>query len=286
MGAGIGVAWALYRMVLMRRRGDHRSSDRYIATAFGFAASAVVVSTVLAARARRLLPLGDGEPRPGARMSPSGRPATFSGESIVFMVMLAAVLVIVGFAVGRGVRPSTAACGPDRGDRGWPVSTRPLPGVVRVPRRGAACRSDGGVAPRPDQPPPAVGQGSDAGAHARDRGSGDDAARSGHRLRLGTVAAHPDSVSFRRIHRRPGRVLDQRWAAWFRRLGMVIVAALVIAVGCSAAVLATTPKSHFDAQVPAATLRAANAYADGPSGRRTSSPTRSPGPSSCGGTPI
>ena len=260
MGAGIGVAWALYRMILMRRRGDHHSSDRYIATAFGFAASAVVISTysphALGVYYRSVME----NPNLAHYVTEWG-PATFSGESLVFMVMVAAVLVIVGFAVGRGVRPSIPLAA-------LTVVTA-VAGIHAIRYQvwfafpAAVLLADlmEAVAPSADQPPPAVGK-----ARTRARMLGIAAAVM---MLLGAVTAFGSGQSLRiQILCLFGGFIAglvafsiSGGAAWFRRLGMVIVAALVIAVGCSAAVLATTPKSHFDAQVPAATLRAANAYA-------------------------
>ncbi len=260
MGAGIGVVWAMYRMILMRRRGDHRSSDRYIATAFGFAASAVVISTysphALGVYYRSVM-----ENSNLAHYVTEWGPATFSGESLAFLVMVAAVLVIVGFAVGRGVRPSlplaaltlvTAAAG-----------IHAIRYQVWFAFPAAVLLADlmEAVAPSAGQTSPVTGK-----ARLRARMLGIAGAVM---MLLGAVTAFGSGQSIRiQVLCLFGGFIAglvafsiSGGAAWFRRLGMVIVAALVLAVGCSAMVLATTPQSHFDVAVPTSTLRAANAYA-------------------------
>jgi hypothetical protein len=260
MGAGIGVAWALFRMILMRRRGDHRSSDRYLATAFGFAASAVVISPysphALGVYYRAVM-----ENPNLAHYVTEWRPTTFSAENLAFLVMVAAVLVIVGYAAGRGVRPSlplaalavvTAAAG-----------IHAIRYQVWFAFPAAVLLADlmEAVAPSAAQPMPAEGK-----ARLRARMLGIAAAVM---MLLGAVTAFGSGQSLRiQILCLFGGFIAglvafsvSGGAAWFRRLGMVIVAAFALAVGCSAVVLATTPQSNFDKGVPASTLRAANAYA-------------------------
>ena len=115
MGAGIAAGWAIYRMVVMRRRGDSRSSDRYIATAFAFGASALLVSTysphALVDYYRSVLQ------NPSlARYVPEWAPATFTGVSLVFVLLLALVLVVVGCGYRPRQAPVDSAGGADRGD--------------------------------------------------------------------------------------------------------------------------------------------------------------------------
>lgn len=259
MGAGIAAGWAIYRMVVMRRRGDSRSSDRYIATAFAFGASALLVSTysphALVDYYRSVLQ------NPSlAQYVPEWAPATFTGVSLVFVLLLALVLVVVGVAIGRGKRPSIPLA--------VLTAVMALAGVHAVryqvwfafPAAVLVADLMESIAPTGERPAP------DRKAGSRARMLGIAAAVM---LVLGAVLAFVPGQSIRvQLLCLFGGFIAGLVAfsiggagAGFRRLGIVLMAALAIAVLCSTVVLATTSDSRFDAQLPAGAVSAANAYA-------------------------
>ena len=260
MGAVVGVAWVLYRMVVMRRRGDHRSSDRYLATAFAFGASALVVSPyspqMLVDYYRSVM-----QNSTLAAYISEWAPATFSGVSIVFVVLLALVLVIVGFGLGRGKRPSLPL--------GVLTVVMALAGIHAVrfqvwfafPAVVLVADLMEAIAPSPVRP--AADSGS---ARARARMFG---IASAVMLLLAAGLAFVPGQSIRvQILCLVGGFLTGLIAfslsggsAGFRRMGVAISAALVVAIVACTAVLATTSDARFDGQQPTAALAAANAYA-------------------------
>ena len=259
MGAGIAAGWAIYRMVVMRRRGDSRSSDRYIATAFAFGASALLVSTysphALVDYYRSVLQ------NPSlAQYVPEWAPATFTGVSLVFVLLLALVLVVVGVAIGRGKRPSIPLA--------VLTAVMALAGVHAVryqvwfafPAAVLVADLMESIAPS-GRAPGARRQGRLAGPHAGHRRGGDAGARRGawicpgQSIRVQLLCLFGGFIAGLVAFSIGGA------GAGFRRLGMVLAAALAIAVLCSTVVLATTSDSRFDAQLPAGAVSAANAYA-------------------------
>ncbi len=104
MGAAIATAWLVYRAV-RSRRADPASSDRYLATAFVFAASVMIISPYSPRGLIHYYTSVLQNPEL-TRYVPEWQPATFGGASIEFVILLGLVLVTVAYAFGKGLRPS------------------------------------------------------------------------------------------------------------------------------------------------------------------------------------
>lgn len=256
MGAGIAVIWALYRMAVTRLRGDHRSSDRYLATAFAFGASSMVVSTYspqqLVEYYRSVLQ------NPNlAQYVPEWAPASFSGVSLVFLCMLAMLLVVAGVAVGRNKRPS------------WPLAVltvvMALAGIHAARYQAwfafpaAVLLADLMQKVAPTRP-------REAADVARARRLGFIAA--GMLLAAAALTFAPPSGFRAEMLLLLGGFIAGLVAlsmsggdARFTHVRTLICGAVAVAVAACLGVMVTTSTSHFEAQLPGPALAAADSYA-------------------------
>ncbi len=258
MGAGIAVGWALYRTAVMRRRGDSRSSDRYLCTAFAFGASGLVVSVyspnALIDYYRSVLQ----NPNLTAYI-PEWAPTSFDLTSLVFLVMLGIVLVSVAFALGRGIRPSIPLTAL--------TAVMALGGIHAVRYQvwfafpAAVLVADLMQAIAPSAAP---GSSPDGARRARTLGL---AAVLMFVLATGLAFAPGNAIRAQVLCLFGGLIAgliafaQSGGGARFRRLGMVITASLVAAVLATAVVLGSTSGDRFNAVLPASALAAANGYA-------------------------